>query len=177
MRKGEDALCEEEASMNLAVYGLTHQQVTFTFWLAIAAFAVYLTIKRLQRIGAPDERPSFYVAELPEDPTRDPDEPVTIAWFGRAEFAEMWAANLRAEGIEANVSNATLGQRYPDPRGYTAGAYTSPAIVVRSADASRAIEILREANAKEHLADGQDVPGNPPDDDSDGPSEFRPYRS
>lgn len=156
-----------------AVFGLTSEQITFGFWLAIAAFALYLLIQRMKRLGAPQERPPFYIADLPEDPSRDPDEPVTVAWFQRAEEAEMWAASLRAEEIEASVSNATLTeQQYGGLQGYT-----SPQIMVRSADAARAIEILRKAETGEPLQDGQDIPGNPPDDESDGPSEPRPYRS
>lgn len=121
---------------------MTPREITIAFELAIGVFALYLLVRRLARLGARDEgRPAFYVEEPPSDPTRGPDEPVTVAWFKRAKEAEMWAQTLRAEGIVACVREATFeGGRYVGLRGSV-----SPHVEVRSEDARRVVEILREA--------------------------------
>lgn len=117
------------------------REITIAFELAIGVFAVYLLIRRLARLGAINrEMPPFYVADLPDTPILDPDKPITIAWFKRSEEAEMWAENLRQAGIDAKAIGGTR-------RG--------PQLQVRSEDARRAIEILREADAGQSLPDSE----------------------
>lgn len=108
---------------------MTSQEITIAFELAIGVFAVYLLIRRLRRLGAGESPPAFYVEEPRPDPSRGPDELVTIAWFRRTDEAEMWAENLRQAGIEAAV---------------VGGVRSTPTLTVRSEDVKRAIEILRE---------------------------------
>ena len=52
----------EYPSMDLAVLGLTSEQATFAFIMALALFFLYLQLKRFARIGANKDTP------------RDPDE-------------------------------------------------------------------------------------------------------
>jgi hypothetical protein len=124
---------------------MTTREITIAFEFAIGVFALYLLIRRLARLGARDqETPPFYVAEIPDDALRNADELVTIAWFKMAEEAQMWAAILREEGIEASVPDATVeGGRYVGLRDSA-----SPHIEVLAKHARRAAEILREGESR-----------------------------
>lgn len=115
---------------------MTTREITIAFELAIGIFAIYLLVRRLARLSAVYQNiPPFTIVELPDTPILDTDLPVTIAWFKCSEEAEMWAENLRQAGIEATLSNTNAYTPSPLP----------PQLKVRSEDAHRAVQIMREA--------------------------------
>lgn len=133
--------------MNLP-FGLTSEQVTFAFILALAAFFLYLQLKRFARLSSERQMPQVLIEHSPEaDQGGDPEEPVTVARFGTFAEAEMWAGILCAEDIDAKAIGGRTSSRSGIPR-----------VQVRRKDAPRAIEILREANSTEHLSEDEEPP-------------------
>lgn len=112
---------------------MTTRELTIAFEFAIALFAIYLLIRRLARLGS-RRTPSFYIQPPREDPSREPTEFITIAWFELAEDAEKWAQRLDDQGIETRIEGGW-------PRGIEKSG--PPQLQVRSKDSQQAIELLR----------------------------------